>query len=74
MGSLKLKHIFIAELTAAYLTPPILFAILPHILIDAVAEGSELSGHCRITQQDESPAAIQQPKEGPTGPDDKSRA
>ena len=42
--------------------------------IDAVAEDSELSEHCRITQQDESPAAIEQPKGGPSGPHVKSNA
>jgi len=46
----------------------------PKLSIDAVAEGSQLSGHCRITQQDESPAAIEKPNGGPSGPHVKSRA
>jgi hypothetical protein len=70
---LKLERIFIAEMAAVYLTPPILFAILPQMPIDAAAEDSELSVRCRITQQDQCLAATQQPKNGPLGPDVNSR-
>jgi hypothetical protein len=70
---LKFKRIFIAEIAAVYLTPRILFAILPGWSIDAVAEGSELSGRCRIMQQDEGPAIIEQSTDRPSGPNVKSR-
>jgi len=70
---LKLNVIFIDEIAAVYLTAPILFAILPQTLIDAVAEGSELSGRCRIRQLDERPAIVKHPMDGPAGPDVNSR-
>jgi hypothetical protein len=71
---LQLRGIFIAEIAADYLTPPILFAILPQSTIYAVAEGSQFSGYCRKTWQSEGLAIIEQPSDAPAGPDVKTNA